>query len=500
MTTSFAYDFAANHKNSPFQGKVNFPTGVFINNEFSAGSTGKTIDLFNPSTAQKLTEISEGTAEDVDRAVKAAQDAAENRWGQNVHGTERGRLLIRLAELVEEHADELAALESLDNGKPYKFARGFDVPEAAANFRYFGGWADKVHGRTIDVGGDKLAYTRLENFDVVGQVIPWNFPILMAAWKLAPALAAGCSVVLKPSEITPLTALRLCSLVKEAGFPAGAVNVVVGYGQTVGAAIIDHPDVEKVAFTGSTAVGKLVMKAAANNVKAVTLELGGKSPAVVFDDANIQHAIQATAFGIWFNSAQCCCAGSRIFVEETVYDEFVKGFTAHTNTLKVGDPFDEDTFFGPVVSQTQHDRVSGFIESGKKDAKVVECGEASNLGGYFIRPNIFLEAPAECNIQRNEIFGPAVTITKFAKGADIVKLANDTEYGLAASVFSENINKAHKTAHRIKAGTVWINQHNILTKSVPFGGFKQSGLGRELGSEVLSNYLQPKSVFTQFTQ
>ncbi|EOQ99765.1 hypothetical protein E3P92_01397 [Wallemia ichthyophaga] len=500
MSTTFQYDFAANHKNSDFQGKVNFPTGVFINNEFSAGSTGKSIDIVNPSTSKVITQISEGTADDVDRAVRAARDAHDNRWGTTVHGSERGRLLIRLADLMEEHADELAALECLDNGKPFKFARSFDIPEAAANFRYFGGWADKVQGHTMEVGDDKLAYTRYEAMGVCGSVIPWNFPLLMASWKLAPAIATGNAVVIKPSEITPLTALRLASLIKEAGFPAGVVNIVVGYGQTVGSAIIDHPNIDKVAFTGSTAVGKLVMKAAANNVKNVTLELGGKSPSVVFEDANLANAVQQTAFGIWFNSAQCCCAGSRILVEESIYDEFVKGFKDFTNTLKIGDPFDNETFFGPVVSQAQQSRVNGFIESGKKDAKVIECGgEPSNLGGYFVKPNIFLDAPADCEIQRQEIFGPAVTISKFSKNDDVVKLANDTDYGLAASVFTDNFSKAHKTAHAIKAGTVWINQHNVLTKNVPFGGYKQSGLGREMGSEVLKNYVQSKSVFAQFT-
>ncbi|TIB90445.1 indole-3-acetaldehyde dehydrogenase [Wallemia mellicola] len=497
--TTFQYDFAANHKNSAFQGKVDFPTGVFINNEFSSGSTGKSIDVINPTTSNTVTKISEGTAEDVDRAVAAAHDAFENSWGLNVHGTERGRLLVRLADLMEKHADELAALESLDNGKPFKFARGFDIPEAAANFRYFGGWADKIQGSTIEVGSELMAHTRKEPIGVCGSIIPWNFPLLMFSWKIAPAIATGNTIVIKPSEITPLTALRMASLIKEAGFPAGVINIVVGYGQTVGNAITDHSGIEKVAFTGSTAVGKLVMKAAANNVKKVTLELGGKSPAIVYADANLENAIQSTAFGIWFNSAQCCCAGSRIYVEESVYDDFVKGFKQHTDQLKSGDPFD-DVFFGPVVSETQQSRVNKLIESGKRDAKVIECGEESKLNGYFVRPRIFLDAPAECEIQRTEIFGPAVTITKFSKDTDIVKVANDTEYGLAASVFTENINKAHKTAHAIKAGTVWINQHNTLTKNVPFGGYKQSGVGREMGSEVLNNYLQCKSVFTKFTQ
>ncbi|EJT99149.1 aldehyde dehydrogenase [Dacryopinax primogenitus] len=493
MATHLKYTFEAP---CPYKGTADFSTGIFIDGKFTAGSEGKTIEVFNPTNGKKVCDISEGTPADVDTAVKVAHRAFQTSWGLKVPGSERGRLLMRLADLIEKNAEELAAIEALDNGKAYSIALDFDVTQSAAVIRYYGGWADKIQGKTIEVDETKFAYTLHEPIGVVGQIIPWNFPLYMLSWKLGPALACGNTVVLKTSEFTPLSALRVCTLINEAGFPPGVVNIITGYGQTVGAAIANHMDIEKVAFTGSTLVGRSILKASANtNLKKTTLELGGKSPNIIFDDCNLEDAVKWTAFGIMFNHGQCCCAGSRVYVQEGIYDKFIASFAAHIKTLKVGDPMDPDTFQGPQVSQIQYDRIMGYIQSGKEEgATLLTGGERHGKEGYFIQPTVFTDVKPNMKIVREEIFGPVVVVVKFKDEDDILHQANDTFYGLAAAVFSRDISRAILVASRLQAGTVWVNCYNKLHPQVPFGGYKQSGVGRELGEYALANYCNIKSV------
>jgi aldehyde dehydrogenase (NAD+) len=492
MPSTFTHEFNA----SAFKGKVSFSTGLFINGQFLDGSDNTTIDVINPTSGKVITSVSEGTAKDVDLAVHAAQTAFDTTWGLHAPGTKRSILMSKLATLMDKHADELAALEALDNGKTFNWARNADVAGSIDCIRYYAGWADKVTGQTQETTEDKLTYTRHEPIGVVGQIIPWNFPLLMMAWKLGPALACGNTIVLKPSEFTPLTAIRMCHLINEAGFPPGVVNVLTGYGGTVGNAISSHMKIEKVAFTGSTLVGRKIMEAAAkSNLKNVTLELGGKSPNIIFDDADLEQAVNWAAFGIFWNHGQTCCAGSRIYVQEGIYDEFLKRFTEKTRSLKVGDPFAPDTFQGPQVSEVQFNRIMSYIESGKAaGAKVEVGGERHGSEGYFIKPTIFTNADPSMKIVQEEIFGPVGVVIKFKDEDDVMRQANDTVYGLAAAVFTQNLNRAINTAHRLKAGTAWVNCVNSLNSNVPFGGFKQSGIGRELGEYALSNYTAVKAV------
>jgi len=498
MPSTFSYDF----QNEGHPIKVDFNTGLFINGKFVDGVNKTTIDVINPTTGKLITKVSEGTEKDVDLAVKAAQHAYDNSWGLKVSGVERGKILIKMATLIERDIDEIAAVEALDNGKAFSIAKGFDASEAAACFRYYGGWADKIQGKVVEIDDSRLAYTRHEPVGVVGQIIPWNFPLLMFAWKLAPALATGNTIVIKTSEFTPMSALRMAALFNEAGFPPGVINLVTGYGNTVGAAISSHMHIEKVAFTGSTLVGRVIMKAAAaSNLKNVTLELGGKSPNIVFNDADLDAAVRWAAFGIFFNHGQCCCAGSRVFVQAGVYDKFVEKFTAHVAKLKIGDPFAHDTFQGPQVSQIQFDRIMGYIESGKaQGATVALGGERHGSEGYFIKPTVFTDVKPDMKIIQEEIFGPVVAIAKFEDEDDIIRQANDSVYGLAAAVFSRDVSRALGVAHKLHAGTVWVNCYNKLNNQMPFGGFKQSGIGRELGEYALSNYTQIKAVHVNLTE
>lgn len=403
---------------------------------------------------------------------------------------------MKLAELIEANVAELAAIESLDNGKAFSIASGFDIPEAAANFRYFGGWADKNHGKVMEVDGSKLCYTRHEPIGVCGQIIPWNFPFLMMAWKIAPALATGNTIVLKTAEQTPLSALKFAELVEQAGVPPGVINIVSGFGPVAGAAISKHMDIDKVAFTGSTLVGRSILSAAASsNLKKTTLELGGKSPNIVFDDADIDQAVSWSCFGINFNHGQTCCAGSRLYVQAGIYDEFQEKLLQKYKSVNVGDPFAEATFSGPQVSQLQFDRIMSYIDSGKQDgAKVLTGGARKGNEGYFIEPTIFTGVDPQSKIAREEIFGPVLVLQKFEDEADLLRIANDSIYGLAAAVFSRDISRALDTAHKLQAGTVWVNCYNQLFPNVPFGGFKSSGIGRELGEYALSNYTNVKSV------
>jgi aldehyde dehydrogenase (NAD+) len=402
----------------------------------------------------------------------------------------------RLADLIETHADELARLESLDNGKPYTIAKAVDVAATVGCFRYFAGWSDKIHGKTIPVDGDYFCYTRHEPVGVVGQIIPWNFPMLMLAWKLAPALATGNTVVMKPAEQTPLSALRIGELIVEAGFPEGVVNLLPGFGPTAGAAIANHMDVDKVAFTGSTEVGHLIMEAAAkSNLKRVTLELGGKSPNIVFADTDLDEAVEGAHFGLFFNHGQCCCAGSRVFVEEKIYDQFVEKSGARAEKRTVGDPFDPKTEQGPQVDSAQFDKVMDYIGSGRKEgAKLVCGGERVGDKGYFIQPTVFADVADDMKIAKEEIFGPVMSIIPFKSVDEVVQRANRTEYGLAAAVWTRDIKKAHGIADSVRAGTVWVNCYNVLDPRSPFGGFKQSGIGRELGEYGLQQYTEVKSV------
>ncbi|EJD01954.1 aldehyde dehydrogenase [Fomitiporia mediterranea MF3/22] len=479
-----------------FKGKVSFSTGLFINGKSVDSVDGETWDVINPTTGKATTTIAMGNSKDVDVAVKVAREAYETRWGLNVPGYERGKLLMKLADLMDEVHDELAALEALDNGKTFSWAKNADVPGAIQTIRYFGGWADKNQGKVIETDESKLAYTRHEPLGVVGQIIPWNFPLLMLSWKIAPALATGNAIVLKPSEFTPLSALRLVDLFQKAGFPPGVINIVNGFGNTAGVAISEHPGIDKVAFTGSTLVGRKIMEAAARtNLKNVTLELGGKSPNIIFDDADVDQAVSWAIHGVFWNHGQCCCAGTRVFVQQGIYDNFLQKFTAKAQALKIGDPFGKETYQGPQISQVQYDRIMGYIDSGKKDGATLHLG-GSRIGdeGYFIEPTIFTDTRPDMKIVREEIFGPVGVVIKFASEDDVIKQANDTHYGLAASVFTKNIDRALRVTHRLQAGTAWINCTNLTNAQIPFGGYKQSGIGRENGEYALANYTAVKAI------
>jgi phenylacetaldehyde dehydrogenase len=472
---------------------------MLINGKWVDTASGKTFPTYNPATGEVLSHVAEGDREDIDRAVKAARAAFEAGPWSKISPSERGRMMWRLADLIEKHTEEFAQLESLDNGKPLKIARIADLPLAVDHFRYYAGWATKIEGNTIPMGlarqGSYHAYTVREPVGVVGQIIPWNFPLLMAAWKLGPALATGCTVILKPAEQTPLTALRLGELIQEAGFPDGVVNIVPGYGETAGAALAAHMDVDKIAFTGSTEVGKLIIHAAEGNLKKVSLELGGKSPNIVMDDADLDSAIPGASMAIFFNQGQCCCAGSRLFVEKKVFDKVVDGISQAASKIRVRPGLDPDSDLGPLVSEEQLNRVCGYLESGLKEgAKAVVGGSREGDKGYFVKPTVLVNTNDKMKVVREEIFGPVVTATPFSDMNEIVSRANDTVYGLAAGVWTRDVKKAHAIASKLKAGTVWINCYNVFDAALPFGGYKQSGWGREMGHEVLKNYTEVKSV------
>jgi aldehyde dehydrogenase (NAD+) len=471
-------------------------TKLLINNKWVDSASGKTFPTINPSTGETITQVAEADAADVDKAVAAARAAFDKGPWRKMSASERGLFMYRLADLIEKNREELAQLEALDNGKPYHVALAADLRATINCYRYYAGWADKIQGKTIPVQGQYFTYTKHEPVGVVGQIIPWNFPLLMQAWKLGPALAAGCTVVMKPAEQTPLTALRIGELIVEAGFPEGVVNLLPGYGPTAGAALSRHMDVDKVAFTGSTEVGHLIMKAAAeSNLKRVTLELGGKSPNIVFADADMDQAVEGSHFALFFNQGQCCCAGSRLFVEEKCYDEFVDRSVARAKKRKVGSPFDKTTEQGPQVDQEQFNKVMGYIEAGKKEkANLLAGGNRVGDKGYFIEPTVFGDVQDNMTIAQEEIFGPVMSILKFKDINEVVDRANKTLYGLAAAVWTKDITKAHAIADGVRAGTVWVNCYDVFDAAAPFGGFKQSGIGRELGEYGLSNYTEVKTV------
>jgi aldehyde dehydrogenase (NAD+) len=449
----------------------------------------------DPSTGEEICQVAEADAADVDKAVKAARAAFEGPW-RKLRASERGRLLYRLADLIEANAEELARIESLDSGKPLSIARSVDVAKTVACYRYFAGWADKVQGKTIPIDGDFFCYTRHEPIGVVGQIIPWNYPMLMQSWKLAPALATGNTVVMKPAEQTPLSALRIGELILEAGYPDGVVNLLPGFGPTAGAALARHMDVDKVAFTGSTEVGRLIMTAAAqSNLKRVTLELGGKSPNIIFEDTDLDAAVEGAHAGIFVNQGQSCCAGSRVFVEEKIYRQFVEKSVARAAKRRVGNPLDPTTDQGPQVDQSQFDRIMGYIDSGRDEgATLAYGGERVGNRGYFIRPAVFADVQDDMKIAREEIFGPVMSVIAFKDLDEVITRANRTVYGLAAGVWTRDIKKAHAVANGMRAGTVWVNCYHVLDTRAPFGGFKQSGMGRELGEYGLQEYTEVKTV------
>jgi phenylacetaldehyde dehydrogenase len=475
---------------------------LLIDGEWVESASGKAFPTINPATEETLTEVAHGEAEDVERAVRAARRAFEDDspW-RRMSASDRGRLIWRISELIEENADELAMLESLDNGKPLSVARAADVALAADLFRYMAGWPTKIEGSTVPISavtapGEYLAYTLREPVGVVGQIIPWNFPLLMAAWKLGPVLACGCTVVLKPAEQTPLSALRLGELIQEAGLPAGVLNIVTGFGDA-GAAIAAHPGVDKVAFTGSTEVGKLIVQAAAGNLKKVTLELGGKSPNVVYADADLESAIPGAAHAIFFNHGQCCNAGSRLYVQKSIYDDVVSGVSDIAKGIKVLPGTDPDAQMGPLISDEQFSKVLGYLDAGVKEgAQATVGGGRFGDRGYFVQPTVLTDTDPDMSVEREEIFGPVVCAIPFESQEEIIAPANETNYGLAAGVFTNDISKAHRTAKRLRAGTVWINTYHVFDAAMPFGGYKESGWGREMGHQVLDNYLETKSVVT----
>ena len=472
---------------------------LLINNQWVASESGRTFATVNPSTGEEICQVAEADTVDVDKAVEAAREAFEHGPWRKMNASARGRLINRLADLIEHNADQLATLEALDCGKPISVAKAVDVAKTVACYRYFAGWTDKVHGKTIPIDGDFLCYTRHEPIGVVGQIIPWNFPMLMMAWKLAPALATGNAVVMKPAEQTPLSALRIGELILEAGFPPGVVNILPGFGPTAGAAIARHMDVDKVAFTGSTEVGHLIMEAAAkSNLKPVTLELGGKSPNIIFEDVDLDEAVEGAHMGLFANLGQSCCAGSRVFVEETIYQQFMEKSIARAKKRIVGDPFDRRTELGPVVNQSQFDKVMGYIKLGLSEGATLACG-GDRIGnrGYFIQPTVFSDVQDEMAIAREEIFGPVMSVISFKGVDEAIARANRTNYGLAAAVWTRDIKKALAVSAAVRAGTVWVNCYNIMDTRAPFGGFKQSGIGRELGEYGLQQYTQIKSVIVK---
>jgi len=469
---------------------------LFIDGKFVPSVSGKTFETLNPAIEEVLAVVSEAEEEDIDLAVKAARRAFESGPWPELSAAERARLIYKFADLIEEHREELAQLEALDNGKPYHAALADDIPATVEQFRYYAGWATKILGQTVPISKDYLNYTRHEPVGVVGQIIPWNYPLTMASWKMGAALATGCTIVLKPAEQTPLSILYAAKLIQEAGFPAGVVNIVPGFGPSAGAAIVNHHDIDKVAFTGSTATGKYIMRQAAETIKNITLELGGKSPNIILEDADLKEAIPGAFNGIMYNHGQNCSAGSRVFVHRKHYDRVVEELANLANNIKLGPGMDKETEMGPLVSKKQFQRVLSYIEIGHEEgARVVAGGSTASDKGYFVQPTVFADVTDDMVIAKEEIFGPVVVVLPFDTVEEVIERANKTPYGLAAGVWTKDIKTAHKVANKLKAGTVWINDYNLEDPAAAFGGYKQSGIGREMGSYALNNYTEVKSVW-----
>ena len=477
---------------------------LFIDGKWVDAESGKTFTTPNPATGETLAEVAEADKADVDKAVAAARRAFEGKWG-SMSARDRGRLLYKLSQLIEARSRELAELETADNGKPIRESEYVDIPQVVENFEYFAGWATKIEGETIPVPGEMFNYTLREPLGVCGQIIPWNFPLLMAAWKLAPALAAGNTLVLKPAEQTPVTAMELGKLIQEAGFPDGVVNILPGYGETAGAALAAHPGIDKVAFTGSTEVGKLIAAAAANNLTKVSLELGGKAPNIVFADANIEQAVNGAMMGIFFNQGQVCCAGSRLFVAEEIKDEFLGRLKEKAEKINVGDPMNSKTQMGPQVSEVQLNRIKGYMDIAREEGATVLMGggapqlDAEFKNGYFFQPTVFGDVKNPMRIAQEEIFGPVACAITFKDEDDLLRQANETIFGLSAGIWTQDITRAHRFAKNVHAGVVWINTYNMFNAASPFGGFKQSGYGREMGKHALELYTHVKSVWVDLS-
>nr|WP_292840890.1 aldehyde dehydrogenase family protein [Mesorhizobium sp.] len=468
---------------------------LLIDGHRVAAISGRTFDTLNPATGEVLAKVAEAGAEDVDAAVRSSRVAFEGPWS-HMRASERGALLLKLADLIRRDEDELVRLESLDSGKPVSAIRRQDLPAVLDTLTYYAGMADKINGQVIPARPDALTYTVREPLGVVGAIIPWNFPLMIGMWKIAPALACGCTVVLKPAEVTPLTALKIGELALEAGFPAGVLNVVPGFGRIAGQALVDHPDVDKVTFTGSPVVGRQILQGAAGNLKRVTLELGGKSANIVFPDADIDAAVKAAGSGIFFNTGQVCSAGSRIIVHESIYDDVVERLAARAKSIRIGDPLDTSTAMGPVVSEVQMKRVLNYIDIGRNEgASIVTGGARRGEAGYFVEPTVFAGVKHEMRISQEEIFGPVAAVIPFKDEDDAIRIANGTVYSLAAGVWTGDIGCAHRFTRKLKAGTVWVNTYGPTDIRLPWGGARDSGFGREHGDAAIDNFTEPKAVW-----
>ena len=471
---------------------------LLINNEWRPSSSGQTMEVVNPATEDVIAEVAAAGTSDVDAAVEAARAALNGPWG-TMSARDRGRLVSKLADRLLERVDAVARLETLHNGKPISESRNIEIPAAAECFEYYAGWADKVMGETIPVKGNHLTYTLREPIGVVAAIVPWNFPLLLAAWKVAPALACGNTVILKPASQTPLTALALGEIAVEIGLPPGVLNIITGAGSRVGQALVEHPGIDKIAFTGDTSTGKAIMRSAADTLKRITLELGGKSPNIVLSDADVDAAIRGATIGIFYGKGEVCAAGSRLLVDRSLKNEFIDKLAARARKMVPGDPLDPKTRFGAIASKKQLDTVLKYIESGRKEgASLVAGGERADIGtgkGYFVQPTVFADVTSEMTIAREEIFGPVLAAIEFADLDEAIAKANESQYGLAAGVWTKDIKKAHYVARKLQAGTVWVNTYNVYDTAAPFGGYKQSGFGREMSAHALEHYTQVKSVW-----